>query len=273
MKFFLFLFCIISLLFSKNYKGEVFFYNLKDKQIFAIIYENAPFIPVFDKDINQTSPSFIVLSDLNTSIEIPIFKISNVWKDGDNIYKINDAKELILDNKKIKAQKLGFANLYLFEDQNNIKIKSCLDFLKNDEFNKIHQRSNKEFDFEQIIQKPIFLKDGKLSFQEQYYFYKDDMERPILELNNFIYDMKKNAFIHLSQLYDLKNHRFLDLLHQKLKNFCAECFEDIEKIDFNDNFLLTPYGVKECYLPFENHFLDENICIDFSNKEIEEFKK
>ncbi|TKX31310.1 hypothetical protein [Campylobacter estrildidarum] len=273
MKFFLFLFFTISLLFSKNYKGEVYFYDLQDKQIFAVIYKDPPFISVFDKDINQTSPSFIVLSDHNKIKEISIFKNSKIWKDHNDIYTINNSKELMLGKKKFKAQVLGSATLCLIENQNNIKIKSSLDFLNNNQFKSFHNLSQHYFDFEQIFQKPVFYKDGKLSIQEQYYFYEDEMERPILELNNFVYDTKRDIFVNLDDLYDVKNRKFLDLLHQKLKNFCNECFEDVEQIGFNNNFLLTPYGFKICYLPFENHFLDENICIDFFKNEIGEFKK
>lgn len=47
--------------------------------------------------------------------------------------------------------------------------------------------------FEQIRQKPIVLKDGKLSFEEWYYFYEED-NRAILELNNFVFDMDKKFF-------------------------------------------------------------------------------
>lgn len=47
--------------------------------------------------------------------------------------------------------------------------------------------------FEQIRQKPIVLKDGKLSFEEWYYFYEED-NRAILELNNFVFDMDKKVF-------------------------------------------------------------------------------
>ncbi|TKX32623.1 hypothetical protein [Campylobacter aviculae] len=273
MKILIFLFCITSLLFSKSYKGEVYFYDLQDRQIFAVVYKDAPFIPVFDKDINQTSPSFMVLSDLNKSKEIPIFKTSKAWKDQDGIYVINNSKELVSDKKRLQGQILGSATLHLYENQNNIKIKSSLDFLNNNQFKNFHNSNQNYFDFEQIFQKPIFYKDGKLSIQEQYYFYEDEMDRPILELNNFVYDTKKGVFLNLDDLFDTKNRKFLSLLHQKLKNFCSECFEDVEKIDFNNNFLLTAYGFRICYLPFENHFLDENICIDFLNNEIEEFKK
>lgn len=119
----------------------------------------------------------------------------------------------------------------------------------------------------------FFLQDGKISFEEWYYFYEDGMSRAILELNNFVYDINAHAFVKLNDLYNTKNQKFQNLLHEKLKNTCDECFEDLQNLQFNNNFLLNNGKLKICYLPFEGHFLDENICVEFNEDELKEFKK
>ncbi|EOM7348933.1 hypothetical protein ACMC19_001798, partial [Campylobacter coli] len=55
MKIGLLLCFFVSLVCAQIYKGEIYFYDLKDKQVFAIVYDNAPFVPIFDRDVNQTS--------------------------------------------------------------------------------------------------------------------------------------------------------------------------------------------------------------------------
>lgn len=86
--------------------------------------------------------------------------------------------------------------------------------------------------------KNLFLQDGKISFEEWYYFYEDGMSRAILELNNFVYDINAHAFVKLNDLYNTENQKFQNLLHEKLKNTCDECFEDLQNLQFNNNFCL-----------------------------------
>ncbi|EIP4520422.1 hypothetical protein LSU77_000833 [Campylobacter coli] len=265
-------FCV-SLICAQIYKGEIYFYDLKDKQIFAIVYDNAPFIPIFDREANQSSPSFLMLSDYNTSTEITLFQKENSWEDEQKKYKISSSRELVFDNTKFQGNKLGTTSLELIKDQNNIRIKGSFDFLnyknKTKDFHPIRKEG---MSFEQILQKPIVLKDGRLSFEEWYYFYEEG-DRAILELNNFVFNMDKKVFLNLNELYDVDNLKFKELLHQKLKLVCDECFDDMEQVSFNNNFLLTNSGLRLCYLPYENHYLDENICVDFNENEIKEFKK
>lgn len=265
-------FCV-SLICAQIYKGEIYFYDLKDKQIFAIVYDNAPFVPIFDRDVNQTSSSFLILSDLDTNIEIALFQTANSWEDEQKKYRISSSKELMFNNKTIQGDRLGTTTLELIKEQNNTRIKRSLDFLVyKDEIREFHPIHKQVVSFEQIRQKPIVLKDGKLGFEEWYYFYEED-SRAILELNNFVFDMDKKVFLNLNELYDVDNLKFKELLHQKLKLVCDECFDDMEQVSFNNNFLLTNSGLRLCYLPYENHYLDENICVDFNENEIKEFKK
>ncbi|EAI8767058.1 hypothetical protein CX954_01320 [Campylobacter coli] len=273
MKIGLLLCFFVSLVCAQIYKGEIYFYDLKDKQVFAIVYDNAPFVPIFDRDVNQTSSSFLILSDLDTNIEIALFQTANSWEDGEKKYKISSSKELAFDNKKIQGNKLGTTTLELIKEQNNIRIKRSLDFLAHqDEIRQFRPMHNDIVSFEQIRQKPIVLKDGKLSFEEWYYFYEED-NRAILELNNFVFDMDKKVFLSLNELYDVDNLKFKELLHQKLNLVCDECFDDMEQVFFNNNFLITNLGSRLCYLPYENHYLNENICVDFNENEIKEFRK
>ncbi|EAI6121312.1 hypothetical protein CA707_02000 [Campylobacter coli] len=259
MKIGLLLCFFVSLVCAQIYKGEIYFYDLKDKQVFAIVYDNAPFVPIFDRDVNQTSSSFLILSDLDTNIEIALFQTANSW--------------VVFDNKKIQGNKLGTTTLELIKEQNNIRIKRSLDFLAHqDEIRQFRPMYNDIVSFEQIRQKPIVLKDGKLSFEEWYYFYEED-NRAILELNNFVFDMDKKVFLSLNELYDVDNLKFKELLHQKLNLVCDECFDDMEQVFFNNNFLITNLGLRLCYLPYENHYLNENICVDFNENEIKEFRK
>ncbi|PCH22983.1 hypothetical protein [Campylobacter sp. 110] len=269
MKIGLLLCFFVSLVCAQIYKGEIYFYDLKDKQVFAIVYDNAPFVPIFDRDVNQTSSSFLILSDLDTNIEIALFQTANSWEDGEKKYKISSSKELVFDNKKIQGNKLGTTTLELIKEQNNIRIKRSLDFLAHQDEIRMH---NDIVSFEQIRQKPIVLKDGKLSFEEWYYFYEKD-NRAILELNNFVFDMDKKVFLSLNELYDVDNLKFKELLHQKLNLVCDECFDDMEQVFFNNSFLITNLGLRLCYLPYENHYLNENICVDFNENEIKEFRK
>ncbi|EPV5893374.1 hypothetical protein ACV7JW_001877, partial [Campylobacter coli] len=175
MKIGLLLCFFVSLVCAQIYKGEIYFYDLKDKQVFAIVYDNAPFVPIFDRDVNQTSSSFLILSDLDTNIdEIALFQTANSWEDGEKKYKISSSKELVFDNKKIQGNKLGTTTLELIKEQNNIRIKRSLDFLAHqDEIRQFRPMYNDIVSFEQIRQKPIVLKDGKLSFEEWYYFYEE----------------------------------------------------------------------------------------------------
>ncbi|HEC1736190.1 TPA: hypothetical protein R1670_000765 [Campylobacter coli] len=265
-------FCV-SLICAQIYKGEIYFYDLKDKQIFAIVYDNAPFIPIFDREANQSSPSFLMFSDYNTSTEITLFQKENSWEDEQKKYKISSSRELVFDNKKFQGNKLGTTSLELIKDQNNIRIKGSFDFLNYKNKTKDFRPIRKEgMSFEQILQKPIVLKDGRFSFEEWYYFYEEG-DRAILELNNFVYDIDKKVFLNLNELYDVNNLKFKELLHQKLDLVCNECFDDMGEVSFNNNFLITNFGLRLCYLPYENHYLDENICVNFNENEIKEFKK
>ncbi|EAL0777591.1 hypothetical protein B6665_08670, partial [Campylobacter coli] len=175
-------------------------------------------------------------SDLDTNIEIALFQTANSWEDGEKKYKISSSKELVFDNKKIQGNKLGTTTFELIKEQNNIRIKRSLDFLAHqDEIRQFRPMHNDIVSFEQIRQKPIVLKDGKLSFEEWYYFYEED-NRAILELNNFVFDMDKKVFLSLNELYDVDNLKFKELLHQKLNLVCDECFDDMEQVFFNNNF-------------------------------------
>ncbi|CAM4036071.1 hypothetical protein [Campylobacter jejuni] len=274
MKFFLLVFCFVNLALAKVYKGELHFYHLQDKEIFAIVYDNAPMTPLFDRDKNQTSSSFLIVDDINGNLEIPLVKINDFWQDERKKYKINSSKMLTYDNKNFQGENLGTTTLELVETQDGIRIKRSLDFIGfNDDFKEFHPVHKGVFSFEQIRQKPIFLQDGKISFEEWYYFYEDGMSRAILELNNFVYDINAHTFVKLNDLYNTKNQKFQNLLHEKLKNTCDECFEDLQNLQFNNNFLLNNGKLKICYLPFEGHFLDENICVEFNEDELKEFKK
>ncbi|EAJ9493600.1 hypothetical protein E5017_03055, partial [Campylobacter jejuni] len=250
MKFFLLVFCFVNLALAQVYKGELYFYHLQDKEIFAIVYDNAPMTPLFDRDKNQTSSSFLIIDDINGNLEIPLVKTNDFWQDERKKYKINSSKMLTYDNKNFQGEILGTTTLELVETQDGIRIKRSLDFIGfNDDFKEFHPVHKSVFSFEQIRQKPIFLQDGKISFEEWYYFYEDGMSRAILELNNFVYDINAHAFVKLNDLYNTKNQKFQNLLHEKLKNTCDECFEDLQNLQFNNNFLLNNGKLKICYLP------------------------
>lgn len=273
MKIWLFLCCCVGLIFAQSFKGEIYFYDLKDKQVFAVLYDEVLFTPLFDKDVNQTSSSFLVLSDLDNNEEIPLLKKSNSWEDEQKRYRITFFKELVFDGKNFQGKKLGDVNLELIESENNIRIKRSLDFLNFKDENTFRPIRKGIVSFEQICQKPILLKNGKLSLEKWYYFYEEDMDHAILELDNFVYDMDKKTFLNLNELYDTQNLKFQELLHNKLESICDECFEGVKKVAFNNNFLLTNSGLRVCYLPYENHYLNENICVNFSKDEIKEFEK
>ncbi|AXP09469.1 hypothetical protein N4T57_06570 [Campylobacter hepaticus] len=272
MRFFLFIFCCVKLTFAQIYKGELFFYDLENKEIFAIVYNNNPMIPLFDRDNNQTSSSFLVINDKNGNLEIPLIKINDFWQDEQKKYKINSSKILIYDQKIYKGQNLGETSLELIRSEDSIRIKhNFINFSHNfQDFYPIHKGI---LSFEQIRQKPIFFKDERLSFEQTHYFYEDGISREVLELKNFVYDMHNHKFLKLYDLYDIENQDFKNLLHMKLQNACNECFEDLQNVKFNNNFLLDRGKLKICYLPFEEHFLDENICIEFNESELKEFKK
>lgn len=71
----------------------------------------------------------------------------------------------------------------------------------------------------------------------------------------------------------MDNLKFKELLHQKLNLVCDECFDDMDQVFFNNSFLITNLGLRLCYLSYENHYLNENICVDFNENEIKEFRK
>ncbi len=273
MKIVLFLCCCAGLIFAQSFKGEIYFYDLKDKQVFAVLYKDAPPMPIFDKDINQTSSSFLVLSDLDDNEEIPLLKTLKSWEDEKKRYKITSSKELVFDGKNFQGKKLGDVNLELIESENNVRIKHSLDFLNFKDEHTFRPIRKGIVSFEQIRQKPILLKNGKLNLEKWYYFYEEDIDHAILELDNFAYDMDKKTFLNLNELYDTQSLKFQELLHKKLESICDECFEDVKKVTFNNNFLLTNSGLRVCYLPYENHYLNENICVNFSEDEIKEFEK
>ncbi|EOH3394638.1 hypothetical protein ACL13N_001097, partial [Campylobacter jejuni] len=176
MKFFLLVFCFVNLALAQVYKGELYFYHLQDKEIFAIVYDNAPMTPLFDRDKNQTSSSFLIVDDINGNLEIPLVKTNDFWQDERKKYKINSSKMLTYDNKNFQGENLGTTILELVETQDGIRIKRSLDFIGfNDDFKEFHPVHKGVFSFEQIRQKPIFLQDGKISFEEWYYFYEDGM--------------------------------------------------------------------------------------------------
>ncbi|EOV7144820.1 hypothetical protein ACOQ7L_001916, partial [Campylobacter jejuni] len=104
MKFFLLVFCFVNLALAQVYKGELYFYHLQDKEIFAIVYDNAPMTPLFDRDKNQTSSSFLIIDDINGNLEIPLVKTNDFWQDERKKYKINSSKMLTYDNKNFQGE-------------------------------------------------------------------------------------------------------------------------------------------------------------------------
>lgn len=276
MKFFLLIFCFVNLALAQVYKGELYYYHKNKQEIFAIFYNQAPDLILFDSDVNKSSASYLILNNDNITKEVELFQKEGFFEDMEKKFriKIKDKTKLWHKDVLFHGEKISDTSLELFENAGSVRLKRGLDVIRSEQnIRKFHPIHKNIQSYEQIRQRPIYKKDTILSFEEWYYFYEEGMNRPIFELNNFVYDIKQNKFLSLEYFYDINNQKMIDLLREKLKNFCKDCFEDLENLSFNDNFLIDKEGLRVCFLPFENSFLDENICVNFSNDELKEFKK